>query len=34
MQSSSCTQQYECDDCDEAFYDEDGLRDHEVKEHF
>ena len=26
--------EYECDDCDEAFCEEDDLRDHEVKEHF
>ncbi|KAM3472694.1 hypothetical protein MY5147_005159, partial [Beauveria neobassiana] len=25
---------YECDDCNASFYDEEDLRDHEVKEHF
>ena len=33
-ESGSDKQEYECDDCDEAFCEEDDLRDHEVKEHF
>ena len=32
--SESDEPEYECDDCEDAFYDEDDLRDHEVKEHF
>ena len=32
--SESGELEYECDDCDDACYNEDDLRGHEVKEHF
>ncbi|KJK73497.1 hypothetical protein H634G_11256 [Metarhizium anisopliae BRIP 53293] len=32
--SESDELEYECDDCDDGFYDEDDLRDQEIREHF